>query len=104
MTELDCAVSTERALPAEAWGVLLPGAPLAAIFSTMQTTLQKSDVAPEALRQARKALRDFPSCFWTRRNGVPVSDEADIRLVIRRLRQNGPVTAWKAAREIETCL
>jgi hypothetical protein len=77
---------------------------MAAIVSTMQAILPKDDLAPEALRRARKALGDFPGCFWTRQSGAPLSDEADIRLVVRRLRQNGRGAAWKAARDIETCL
>ncbi len=58
----------------------------------------------EAVRRAEKALREFPSCFWTRSPAASLDSIDDVRLVIRRLRQNGGRAAWQAAREIEECL
>jgi hypothetical protein len=61
-------------------------------------------VADEALARAESAVREHPNCFWTRRPGTRIESVDDIRLVIRRLRQNGNRAAWHAARGIETCL
>lgn len=66
--------------------------------------ITKAVASPEALDRARQALRDHGKCFWMRRSGTPVSDRADIELIIRRLRENGGNEAWRAAREIELCL
>ncbi len=58
----------------------------------------------EAMQQAQTALQKYPSCFWTRRLGAPLETTDDLRLVIRRLRQNGNRAAAAAALRIEACL
>ncbi|MDO8677682.1 MAG: hypothetical protein Q7R30_03855 [Acidobacteriota bacterium] len=57
-----------------------------------------------ALMLARDALRDFPACFWTREPHAPLETREDVALVVRRLRQQGPASAWRAAVEVERCL
>ena len=58
----------------------------------------------EAVRLAQHALRDFPICFWTREPHARLETREDVLLVVRRLRQQGPAAAWRAAAEIEQCL
>lgn len=58
----------------------------------------------EAVRLAQGALRDFPSCFWTRQPHARLETREDIALVVRRLRQQGAAPAWRAAAAIEQCL
>ena len=72
----------------------------------MSPRLASPEIAapPEALRRARRALDEFPGCFWTRRPGLPLEGADDVRLVVRRLRQHGDPAAWRAARLIEKCL
>ena len=65
-------------------------------------TAQKAPA--EALRLARSALRTHPECFWMRSPTAPLEEVADVKLIIRRLRENGGRPAWQAAREIELCL
>ena len=72
-------------------------------MSNLVTSLDPP-VAPEALRRAEQALREYPGCFWTRRPGLALETADDVRLVIRRLRQDGWTDAWRAASNIEKCL
>ena len=57
-----------------------------------------------AITLARGALRDFPTCFWTREPHAPLETREDVALVVRRLRQQGAAAAWRAAVEVERCL
>lgn len=68
-------------------------------------TSEAAEALPEeAVRRARCAVSEYASCFWMRRPAVILQNRADVELVIRRLRENGGAAAWRAAREIETCL
>ena len=67
-------------------------------------TSVEAHVSDEAIRRARVALREHASCFWSRSPDAPLATVADLRLVVRRLRQNGRAAAWRAARDIEACL
>jgi hypothetical protein len=58
----------------------------------------------EALRRARRALTEHAGCFWMRQPSAPLQDRADVKLIVRRLRENGGPTAWQTALEIEACL
>jgi hypothetical protein len=65
----------------------------------------RSAIASETARlRAQTALRDHPSCFWTRQPKAPLETVDDVRLIIRRLRQNGGPEAWRTARSIDECL
>jgi hypothetical protein len=72
----------------------------------MSSRLSAPEIAAPAaaLRQARRALREFPDCFWTRQPGLPLERADYVRLVVRRLRQHGDPAAWRAAHLIEKCL
>lgn len=68
---------------------------------------QSAHVSPsiaEAVRLAQHALREFPSCFWTRNPAARLESREDVLLVVRRLRQQGAAAAWQAAARIERCL
>jgi len=58
----------------------------------------------EALRRAGRALTDHAGCFWMRQPSAPLQTRADVKLIVRRLRENGGRTAWQTALEIEACL
>src|ERR1035438_2938506 len=41
----------------------------------------------EALRRARRALTEHAGCFWMRQPSAPLQDRADVKLIVRRLRE-----------------
>ncbi|MEI8291662.1 MAG: hypothetical protein WCH99_19515 [Verrucomicrobiota bacterium] len=61
-------------------------------------------LSAEAVRRAQCAVSEYASCFWMRQPAVILQNRADVELVVRRLRENGGLAAWRAAREIESCL
>ena len=72
----------------------------------MQTTPE--DTAPAsaaAVALAQKAIEKYNvMCFWFRSDEAVLRTRADVRLVARRLRENGNRETWFVAREIERCL
>lgn len=72
----------------------------------MTTTVPTNDqsVKPAGLALAREALGAFPWCFWFRSAEAGIETVDDVRLIVRRLRQNGDRRAWDMAYRIEQCL
>jgi hypothetical protein len=66
--------------------------------------LSSAALSPEVEERARQALRDHPECFWMRRPDLPLEGPADVHLIVRRLRQQGGIDAWRTASELEACL
>lgn len=52
---------------------------------------------------ARRAVRDFHSCFWWWNPEFVPRTEADVREIVLNLRK-GDHKAWKRAQELHACL
>lgn len=75
------------------------------MLETELTPEEAAPAPPEAVARAREALAIYNVlCFWFRSDDAPLTSVADVRLVARRLRENGDMEAWHVAREIERCL
>lgn len=74
----------------------------------LETELTPEEAAPApeaAITLARAALDKYNVlCFWFRSDDAPLRSVAEVRLVIRRLRENGDRETWFVAREIDRCL
>ena len=74
----------------------------------LEIELTPEEAAPAseaALALARKAIAKYNvMCFWFRSDEAVLATRADVRLVARRLRENGNRETWFVAREIERCL
>jgi hypothetical protein len=72
------------------------------------TELTPEEAAPAseaAVAMARAAMEKYGAwIFWMRGDNAPLKSVADVRLVARRLRENGDRETWFVAREIERCL
>ncbi len=75
------------------------------MLETELTPEESAPASPEAIARARAALAKYNVlCFWFRSDDAPLESMADVRLVVRRLRENGDRETWDVAREIERCL
>ncbi len=52
---------------------------------------------------ARRAVRDFHSCFWWWNPEFVPRTEADVREIVLNLRK-GDHKAWQRAQELNSCL
>ena len=74
----------------------------------LETELTPEEAAPAsetAIALAQRAIEKYNvMCFWFRSDESVLRTRADVRLVARRLRENGNRETWFVAREIERCL
>ncbi len=49
---------------------------------------------PELIARAQAAVKDFPGCFWFRRQGASVETVNDVLVIILHLREYGGWKAW----------
>ena len=74
----------------------------------LETDLTPEEAAPApaaAIALANEAIKKYGSfCFWFRSDEAIPETCADVRLIARRLRENGNRETWFVAREIERCL
>lgn len=65
---------------------------------------EQQDAAPELVARAEALVRKFPECFWFWHPEATIRTVEDVRLVIRRLRENGRREAWNEAQALVRCL
>ena len=74
----------------------------------LETELTPEEAAPASAAAIVLALQAIEKynvmCFWFRSDEAIPQTRADVRLVARRLRENGNRETWFVAREIERCL
>ena len=74
----------------------------------IETELTPEEAAPAseaALALANEAIKKYNvMCFWFRSDDAIPETRADVRLIARRLRENGNRETWFFAREIDRCL
>ena len=75
------------------------------MLETELTPEEAAPASPAAIALAQKAIEKYNvMCFWFRSDEAVLRTVADVRLVARRLRENGNRETWLVAREIERCL
>jgi hypothetical protein len=67
------------------------------------TVTDRRTIPPEVVEMARRAVRDFHSCFWWWNPEFVPRTEADVREIVLNLRK-GDHKAWQRAHELNACL
>lgn len=67
------------------------------------TVTDRRNISPEVVEMARRAVRDFHSCFWWWNPEFVPRTEADVREIVLNLRK-GDHKAWQRAQELNSCL
>jgi hypothetical protein len=70
---------------------------------TGEAVAERRTITPEVAEKARRAVRDFHSCFWWWNPEFIPKTEEDVREIVRHLRR-GDHKAWKRAQELNACL
>jgi hypothetical protein len=67
------------------------------------TVTDRRTIPPEVVEMARRAVRDFHSCFWWWNPEFDPRTEADVREIVLNLRKVDH-KAWQRAQELNACL
>ena len=67
------------------------------------TVTDHPTISPEVVERARRAVREFHSCFWWWNPEFVPRTEADVREIVLNLRK-GDHKAWQRAQELKACL
>ncbi len=65
---------------------------------------ESAPAPPDLVARAEALVRRFPECFWQWHPDARVRSLADVRLVVRQLRDYGGHDAWLAAQDLNRCL
>ncbi len=67
------------------------------------TVTDPPTISPEVVERARRAVKEFHSCFWWWNPEFVPRTEADVREIVLNLRK-GDHKAWQRAQELQACL
>lgn len=67
------------------------------------TVTDPPTISPEVVERARRAVKEFHSCFWWWNPEFVPRTQADVREIVLNLRK-GDHKAWQRAQELQACL